>query len=120
MPDASSPQPPSKKIDVDHYFRMLHRLATEGSVQLPSATVASEDTSSSVDRHTVATAPSVDINNEIAREQKLKNDNTEQDIRLKRETLNRLFVFLTAETGLIFAFAFFQAIHWPAHFHLDE
>jgi hypothetical protein len=62
----------------------------------------------------------LDIEQEITREQKLKNDNIEQDIKLKRETLNRLFVFLALETALIFIFAFAQAIHWPAHFNLEE
>jgi hypothetical protein len=65
-------------------------------------------------------APAIDINQEIARERKLRNDNAEQDIALKRSTLRRLFVFLTAETVLIFIFALFQAVHWPADFRLDN
>ena len=60
------------------------------------------------------------IEQEIARERKLKNDDAEQDIRLKRSTLNRLFIFLVAETALIFLLAFFQGIHWPHHFHLED
>ncbi|MDN5274211.1 MAG: hypothetical protein JWP06_112 [Candidatus Saccharibacteria bacterium] len=51
------------------------------------------------------------ISREIAREKKLKNDDTEQDIRLKKITLNRLFTFLASETVLIFVFSFFQATH---------
>jgi hypothetical protein len=51
------------------------------------------------------------ISREIAREKKLKNDDTEQDIRLKKSTLNRLFILLASETVLIFTFAFFQATH---------
>jgi len=62
----------------------------------------------------------IDINQEIARERKLRNDNVEQDISLKRSTLSRLFIFLTAETVVIFMFALFQAVHWPAHFALDK
>ena len=109
-----------KKPDIDHYFGVLEQLSAKTDA-LPSATVLADDkTAPSHDYHTVASAPSVDINSEIVREQKLKNDNVEQDIRLKRETLNRLFIFLTAETALIFAFAFFQAIHWPFGFHLEE
>jgi len=49
------------------------------------------------------------ISIEIAREKKLKNDDAEQDIQLKKLTLNRLFIFLASETVLIFVFAFFQA-----------
>lgn len=49
------------------------------------------------------------ISREIAREKKLKNDDAEQDIQLKKTTLNRLFIFLASETFLIFMFAFFQA-----------
>jgi hypothetical protein len=64
--------------------------------------------------------PSIDINQEIARERKLRNDNAEQDIALKRTTLRRLFLFLTGETVAIFLFALFQATHWPPHFHLEE
>lgn len=62
----------------------------------------------------------IDINQEIARERKLRNDNAEQDIALKRTTLRRLFTFLTAETAGIFLFALFQAVHWPARFALDK
>lgn len=62
----------------------------------------------------------VDINDEIARAEKIKNDNAEQDIQLKRNTWYRLFRFLIAETTLIFIFAFFQGIRWPWHFHLED
>jgi hypothetical protein len=51
------------------------------------------------------------ISREIAREKKLKNDDAEQDIQLKKTTLNRLFIFLASETFLIFAFTFLQATH---------
>ena len=66
-----------------------------------------------------STAP-VDINQEVARKQQLENENTAQDIRLKRITLNRLFWFLAVETALIFLFAFFQAVQWPDGFALEE
>ncbi len=67
------------------------------------------------------TAPApIDINQEIARKQQLENENTAQDILLKRVTLNRLFWFLTAETALIFLFALFQATNWPGHFRLED
>lgn len=56
---------------------------------------------------------------EIAREKKLKNDDTEQDITLKKTTLNRLFLFLAIETCVIFLFALFQATHF-INFALDE
>jgi hypothetical protein len=49
------------------------------------------------------------ISIEIAREKKLKNDDAEQDIQLKKATLERLFRLLISETVLIFAFAFLQA-----------
>src|SRR4051812_40018458 len=51
------------------------------------------------------------ISIEIAREKKLKNDDAEQDIQLKKTTLNRLFIFLASETVLVFIFAFLQATH---------
>lgn len=76
--------------------------------------------------HVVQKPPSVpaeqkvDIDDEIARARKLKNDDAEQDIRLKRITLAILLGFLAAETVLIFVIALFQAIRWPFHFHLEE
>jgi hypothetical protein len=71
----------------------------------------------------IATEPEIkpiDIEQEVARKQQLENENTAQDIRLKRITINRLFVFLGIETALIFMYAFFQAVHWPAQFQLEE
>ncbi|HYH74512.1 MAG TPA: hypothetical protein VD735_00975 [Candidatus Saccharimonadales bacterium] len=61
----------------------------------------------------------IDIDQEIAREQQIKNENAAQDIRLKRVTLNRLFVFLAAETVLIFVFALMQGTQWLS-FHLED
>jgi hypothetical protein len=62
----------------------------------------------------------MDINQEVARREKIKNDDAEQDIRLKKQTLNRLFLFLATETALIFLFTFAQATYLPAKFHLEE
>jgi hypothetical protein len=59
------------------------------------------------------------ISHELAREKKLKNDDTEQDIRLKKITLNRLFLFLAGETVIIFIFTFLQATG-TFNFSLDE
>jgi|GEM_PF-2393474 len=89
---------PSQKTSraVDHYFRVLDTVRP------------------------TAPAPEISIAAETARERKLKNDNAEQDIVLKRQTLNRLFWFLGVETALIFAVAICQALRWPHRFHLDE
>lgn len=54
------------------------------------------------------------------RKKELENISLEQDIELKRKTLNRLFLFLGLETFIIFTFTFFQAIKWPVSFHLEE
>jgi hypothetical protein len=61
-----------------------------------------------------------DIDDELIREKRLKNDDVEQNIQLKRKVLNRLFWFLGVETLFIFLFAFFQAVKWPFHFELKE
>jgi hypothetical protein len=61
----------------------------------------------------------IDINEEIARERKLRNDDAEQDIRLKRITINLLFSFLAAETLLIFVFALMQGTKLFG-FHLED
>lgn len=62
----------------------------------------------------------IDIREELARRERIKNDDAEQDILLKRTTLNRLFRFLTAETVAIFLLAFLQGIHAPWGFRLEE
>ncbi len=98
------PKPWKPVHTVEHYFDVLHEVANRPTHQ----TVAPK------------TAERIDIEQEIARERKIKNDNAEQDIALKRTTLNRLFRFLTIETALIFLLAFFQGIHWPHHFHLED
>lgn len=62
----------------------------------------------------------IDIREELARRERIKNDDAEQDILLKRTTLNRLFWFLTAETVAIFLLAFLQGIQAPWDFRLEE
>lgn len=54
-----------------------------------------------------------------AKKQKLENDSFEQDILLKKQTLNRLFWFLILETVAIFIFAMWQGFNtWG--FYLEE
>ena len=67
----------------------------------------------------IPTTERISIEGEIARERKLKNDDTEQDIELKKKTLNRLFWLLGIETAIIFIFAFMQATELVG-FELDE
>jgi hypothetical protein len=55
---------------------------------------------------------------EKIRKQKIENDNIVRDQRLKETTLKLLFTFLTAETIVIFTFAFLQGLN--RGFHLDE
>lgn len=61
----------------------------------------------------------IDITQEIARERKIRNDDAEQNIQLKRVTLNRLFWFLGIETALIFLMALLQGTGWLG-FALEE
>ncbi|HEX3568219.1 MAG TPA: hypothetical protein VHT70_00915 [Candidatus Saccharimonadales bacterium] len=96
----SSPPTQPPKDSLDFYFNLLGDAPAAASTPAPSSRT--------------------DINDEITREQKLKNDDAEQDIALKRKTLWVLFWFLAAETLLIFMLTFFQAIRWPFGFHLDE
>jgi hypothetical protein len=86
---------------VEHYFRALDKVQSSA-------------------RATPQQSTQVDIADEIAREQKIKNDNAEQDIKLKRQTLNRLFGFLGGETIGLFALTVLQGTQWPQHFHLEE
>lgn len=60
------------------------------------------------------------INDEFVRERRLKNDDAEQNIKLKKVVLNRLFLFLSVETFLIFLLSFFQATQFPFGFALEE
>lgn len=49
----------------------------------------------------------------------IENEDLEQNIRLKKWTLYILFVFLLIETITIFAYSFFQAVHFHG-FRLEE
>jgi hypothetical protein len=66
---------------------------------------------------------SINIQDQIANE-KAALDNVEkaQDIRLKKNTLIALFIFLAFETGIVFALAFLQGFKGsPTHpFELEE
>jgi hypothetical protein len=70
-------------------------------------------------RSGAAAEPKIDISQEVARAQQIQNENAAQDIRLKRVTLNRLFIFLATETVLIFGFALMQGTQWLG-FELDD
>jgi hypothetical protein len=72
------------------------------------------------ERELPAVPPPSPLPDEVTRRKQLENDALAQDIRLKEQTLQRLFVFLTIETVVIFAMAFMQAIHWPFGFNLDD
>jgi hypothetical protein len=76
--------------------------------------------SAAVPRSQAKVTATIDISQELAREQQLKNENAAQDIKLKRSTLDRLFWFLTIETGVVFVFALCQATGQPAGFHLED
>lgn len=95
------------QASVDTYFRALREVQAARKAAPRSAA-------------TKARPEKIDINQEIAREQKIRNDNAEQDITLKRKTLDRLFKLLTLETVLIFLLAVAQGASWPAGFHIDE
>lgn len=91
---------PAVRADVQHYFDVLDKIQQRNA---PPGEKAQK----------------LDIEQEIAREQKIKNDNAEQDIALKRLTLRLLFLFLAVETALIFLFTFAQALQFHG-FHLEE
>ena len=60
------------------------------------------------------------VDDAVAEKEKIKNDGLRQDIKLKKITWIILFGFLAIETILIFLFSFFQAIHKPWNFTLEE
>lgn len=60
-----------------------------------------------------------DIDDELIREKRLKNDDIEQDIKLKRTTLRILFGFLLGETAMVFLYAYLQATR-TFNFALEE
>lgn len=59
--------------------------------------------------YSVSQSKQLDINDEIARRENIKNKDLEQDITLKKRTLIILFTFLGVETAIIFFFSFLQA-----------
>lgn len=63
----------------------------------------------SLPRYSTFRSKKLDINDEIARRENIKNKDLEQDIKLKKMTLIILFMFLGVETIIIFAFSFLQA-----------
>lgn len=69
--------------------------------------------------HAPAGTDRIDIADELARAQRIKNDDAEQNIKLKKIVLNRLFRFLGIETFFIFLFILLQATHWIG-FSLEE
>jgi hypothetical protein len=95
---------PNQQTLADHYLRLLSRTQSVNLARVSQAITIKE----------------IDINQEIARAQKIKNDDAEQDIKLKRSTLRGLFRLLVVETIAIFALTAFQAMHWPLNFRLEE
>lgn len=59
------------------------------------------------------------IDDQLVKKQKLENDDLEQNIKLKKDTLTALFKFLVIETAVIFAYAWCQATNL-CNFHLEE
>lgn len=64
-----------------------------------------------------AETESVDKKIEEARALRIKNNNIEEDQRLKKDTLGKLFLLLTIETSIVFVMAFMQGFKL---FWLDE
>ncbi|HKR82401.1 MAG TPA: hypothetical protein VJR27_05395 [Candidatus Saccharimonadales bacterium] len=98
---ARKPAPVRMHADVQRYFDVLDRVQSRTAVT--PAKVRQK----------------IDIEQEIAREQKIKNDNAEQDIALKHLTLMLLFGFLAIETATIFVFTYWQAVQYHG-FHLED
>lgn len=63
--------------------------------------------------------PATKMDDELTRREELKNRDLEQDIQLKKTTLNTLLNFLKIESIAIFLFAFFQATNFLG-FNLEE
>jgi hypothetical protein len=76
--------------------------------QNPSQPTASQFYHFARERREPVHAAPTDIREELARRERIKNDDAEQDIILKRTTLNRLFWFLATETVAIFVLAVLQ------------
>lgn len=84
-----------------------------------------EDLKSRVDEEDLmsyesAAPEKIKIEDAIAEREKIKNIGIRQDIELKKATLKKLFLFLEIETAVVFLFSFFQAMHWPMNFGLEE
>lgn len=60
------------------------------------------------------------IDDEEQRKKRIENDGSEQDIELKRTTLNALLMFLRWETIAVFTIAFFQGFGNHGWFKVDE
>lgn len=63
--------------------------------------------------------PAIKMEDELAKREELKNKDLEQDIQLKKTTLDTLLNFLKVESIIIFAFALFQATGFLG-FDLEE
>lgn len=63
--------------------------------------------------------PPTKMDDELAKREELKNKDLEQDIQLKKTTLDTLLNFLKIESAIIFAFALFQATEFLG-FDLEE
>lgn len=59
------------------------------------------------------------IDDQLVKRKKLENDDLEQNIKLKKDTIKALFIFLLLETVIIFAYTWCQATHL-LDFHLEE
>lgn len=97
---------PKKPVSYENYLKQVRQIATE----VPTMTPAAPENRTRIED---------EITKEEIRARKLVNDDKAQDIKLKKLTLNRLFVFLGIETGIVFIFALLQATHW-FNFRLEE
>lgn len=95
-----------KSPDYNAYLKKIQKITTAVATSTPATP-----------------GPRTSIEDEITKEEvrarKLINDDKAQDIKLKKLTLNRLFIFLGAETVAIFLFALLQATGWLG-FKLEE
>lgn len=85
----------------------------------PTAAKISHIYSTISQRNQPPDAPQKGIDQELVRRQRLDNDDAEQNIKLKRIVLDRLFWFLGIETVAIFLCTLLQATNWFG-FKLDE
>lgn len=85
----------------------------------PSAAKISHIYSTIQHKQPADTTPPKGIDEELVRRQRLDNDDAEQNIKLKRIVLDRLFWFLGIETAAVFLCTLLQATNWVG-FKLDE